>query len=104
MLSIRIRANVLHGQSFHESLLSQISDLRMGKMMDALHINKARYTQQESIIDIHNHMNHCKSCENTVTCDEKIDSDTIDANTLDYCSNEAAMNELIQKHHSSNNP
>ena len=70
----------------------------MGRMMDALDINKAKYVQQENIIDIHNHMNRCNGCDNTSTCDDKLDNDTIDADTLDYCTNESTMKDLIEKH------
>ena len=97
MLAIRIRSNVLHGLSFHESLLAQISDLRLGKMMDGLQINKARYVQQENIIDIHDHMNRCNACENTTTCDENLTNKKVTVESLDYCTNEATLQDLIDK-------
>ena len=97
MLAIRIRSNVLHGLSFHESLLAQISDLRLGKMMDGLQINKARYVQQENIIDIHDHMNRCNSCENTTNCDDNLINNKVNVKSLDYCNNEATLQDLIDK-------
>ena len=97
MLAIRIRSNVLHGLTFHESLLAQISDLRLGKMMDGLGINKTRYVQQENILDIHDHMNRCNACENTTTCDENLDNRQVDVKSLDYCTNEATLQDLIDQ-------
>lgn len=100
MLAIRIRSNVLHGLTFHESLLAQISDLRLAKIMDSLNINKKRYVQQENIIDIHDHMNRCNTCENTTTCDDNLTNDKIDINSLDFCNNEATLQDLLDKQNS----
>lgn len=97
VLIMRIRTNVLTGQSFHDSLMSQISNIRMGKMMDALGINKEKYIHQESVLDITHHIDTCKACDNTDRCDEKLDSNDIEVENISFCENENSMVEMVFK-------
>ena len=97
MLFFKIRKNVLNGQSFHDSLVAQISNMRMGKMMDALGINKAKYIHQESVLDINHHIDTCNACENTDECDEKLESETIGVEDIKFCGNESSMVEITFK-------
>ena len=97
VLIMRIRTNVLTGQSFHDSLMSQISNIRMGKMMDALGINKEKYIHQESVLDITHHIDTCTACNKTVRCDEQLDSNDIEVENISFCENENSMVELVFK-------
>ena len=97
MLVIKIRKNVLTGQSFHDSLIAQISNIRMGRMMDALGINKEKYVHQESVLDITHHIDTCDACDNTDQCDEKLDSDSIRVEDIKFCGNESSMVEITFK-------
>ena len=97
MLAIRIRSNVRIGQSFHDSLISEISHMRMGKMMDALGISKTKYIHQESVLDINHQIDNCKACDNTIECDEKIASNDIVVENIHFCDNEESMVNLVFK-------
>ena len=104
MLAVKIRANVLTGQSFHDSLLSQISNMRMGKMMDALGISKEKYIHQESVLDISHHIDNCNACDKTDQCDEKLASEDVVVENINFCENEESMVELVFKQNENKDP
>lgn len=98
MLAVRVRRNYLNGIGFRETLFSQISSMRMGRMMDALEINKERYLHQESVLDIDSHINSCNECKNTNECDEKLNSKNIDPENISFCNNEESLLAISRKH------
>ena len=69
----------MNGIGIRESLLSKLSSMRMGRMMDALKINKERYLHSESIIEINSHINRCNECVNITECDDKLDNQKINS-------------------------
>ena len=97
MLVIQIRKNVLTGQSFHDSLIAQISTMRMGRMMEALGINKEKYIHLESALDINHHIDTCNACDNIDQCDEKLDQNNVRIEDIKYCDNESSMVEITFK-------
>lgn len=97
MLVVRVRRNYLAGSGFRESLLLQVTSIRIGKMMDALGINKVLYLHQETVIDINNHISHCAECNNTAVCDEKLDSQSVSSESIDFCNNEESLVEISRK-------
>ncbi len=98
MLAVRIRNNVMTGISYHDALLSQLSELRMGRMMTALGINKERYVHQESGLDIDAQMRRCVACDNTAECDDRLAEDNVTPDSIDFCKNEAAFQSVSHKH------
>lgn len=94
LMLIRIRNNVVTGLSYREALQAQIADLRLNRMLGALGINKQRYMHQQSIIDIHSHMERCRDCTNTHVCDEKLESNTIEKDKIDFCNNAETLNRI----------
>lgn len=97
LLLIRIRNNVISGQSYRKALQAEIAALRMDGMMAALGINRQRYLHQQSTLDIHQHMQRCRECGNTDTCDHQIATKTIDKNTIDYCNNAESLRNVIDQ-------
>ena len=73
----------------------------MGKMMDALGINKEKYIHQESVLEINHHIDTCKACDNTDACDEKLDTNGVAIENINYCDNEESMVELVFKQNDS---
>ena len=97
MLTLRIRLNYLSGRGLRDSLQLEIANLRLGRMIDALGISKSKYTHQESVLDISHHISKCKSCENTSECDERLDSNNIIPEALQFCANEKSLLDIADK-------
>jgi len=92
-----IMINLINGRKFHHSLEKQFDQLRLSNMLAALGINKTQYIYQTNVKDIQKQMNSCSSCENTTTCDEKLNNDSIDITEIDFCNNEADLKTIKQQ-------
>ncbi len=97
LLLIRIRNNVITGQSYRQALQAEIATLRMDRMMAALGINRQRYLHQQRTLDIHQHMQSCRECKNTDTCDHQLATKMVDKNTIDYCNNAESLRNVIDQ-------
>ena len=97
LLLIRIRNNVVAGHSYRDALTAELSELRAYKMLGALGINRQRYIHQQSVLDIHKHMDRCKACGNITECDEKLASNSIDPNHIEFCNNADEFSEMAKQ-------
>jgi hypothetical protein len=97
LLLLRIRNNVVSGLSYRKALQAEISDLRLDRMLAALGINRERYLYQESTLDIHRQIERCKDCSNTATCDDKLSSNTIEKDKIDFCNNADAFGRISEQ-------
>lgn len=97
LLLIRIRNNVITGLNYRRALQSELSKLRLYKMLGALGINIQGYIHQEPIIDIHDHMERCKSCANADICEDKLVNNMIDKDDFEFCSNADAFGAIIKQ-------
>ena len=98
LMLVRIRNNVVNGLSYRKALREEIGSLRLDRMLAALGVNRERYLYQENVLDIHQHMERCKDCSNTATCDDKLDSNTIEKDKIDFCNNAQAFGRISKRH------
>ena len=98
MMMIRIRNNVVNGLDYRTALRTEISSLRLNRMLAALGINRERYLHQENVIEIHKHMERCRDCSNTETCDDKLENNTIEKGNIDFCNNADAFGKIAAQH------
>ena len=96
-MSYVIMRNVIVGMEFRKSLAKKVEALRLGRMLSALGIDTGNYLHHERVIDIENHIDRCSACENTDTCDDQLAKGTIEAGNIDYCNNEASLQEIVTK-------
>ena len=94
-MSYVIMRNVIVGMEFRKSLARKVEALRLGKMLGALGIDTRSYLHSERVIDIEEHIDRCSTCQNTETCDDQLASGTIQAANIDYCNNEASLQQII---------
>ena len=96
-MSYVIMRNVIVGMEFRKNLAKKVEALRLGRMLSALGIDTGNYLHSERVIDIENHIDRCASCDNTETCDDQLASGKIQAGNIDYCNNEASLQEIVSK-------
>ena len=90
-----IMRNVIVGMEFRKNLARKVDALRLNKMMAALGIDINTYLHSERVIDIEEHIERCSACENTATCDDQLAQGTIQAGNIDYCNNEASLQQIV---------
>jgi len=96
-LMLRIRNNVVIGRTYRQALRTEISSLRLDRMLAALGINRELYLHQQNTRDIHQQIQRCRDCDNTDLCDEKLCAQTIDQDNIDYCNNAESLKTMINK-------
>jgi hypothetical protein len=84
------------GMAYRERLAGQIDKLRLGKMLGALGIDIDAYISKERAVDIREQMTRCQACENTDTCDERLEQEDITADSIDFCNNEKTLQEMTK--------
>ena len=94
-MSYVIMRNVIVGIEFRKNLARQVNALRLNKMLAALGIDINSYLHSERVIDIEEHIDKCSACQNTETCDDQLNKGTIQADTIDYCNNETALQQIV---------
>lgn len=94
-MSYVIMRNVIIGMEFRKNLARKVDALRLNKMLTALGIDVNRYLHAERVIDIEEHIDKCSSCQNTDTCDDQLSKGTIQADNIDYCSNEKSLQQIL---------
>jgi hypothetical protein len=75
LLPVAFIFNFKTGMAYRERLAGQIDKLR---------------------VLIRDQMTRCKACENTDTCDEKLEQKDISADSIDFCNNEKSLQELTK--------
>lgn len=96
-LCYTIMINLINGRKFHHALEQEFDRLRLGRMLNALGINKTAYIYQTNVNDIHKQMDSCSACTNTEVCDEKLATPEIDIAEIEFCKNEEALKEIKQQ-------
>ena len=87
-LTMALSKNIKTGVQFRQALLKKIADLRLGKMLSRLGINRDRYLMEQRTHLIKLHIDQCESCENTDTCDGRLDGEGEVADEVaTYCPN-----------------
>ena len=94
LLPVAFIFNFKTGAAYRKKLADQIDRLRLGKMLGALGINIDTYISKERAVDIREQMTRCKACENTDTCDEKLEQKDITADSIGFCNNEKTLQEM----------
>ncbi len=94
-MSYVIVRNVIVGMEFRKNLARKVDALRLNKMLTALGIDINTYLHSERVIDIEEHIDRCSACHNTETCDDQFARGTIQAGNIDYCNNEASLQQII---------
>jgi hypothetical protein len=101
-LAYTIGRNLVNGKRFYQNLESRLEDLRLGRMLSLLGINKKQYVYQNPVNDITKHMNQCASCANTAVCDEKLaaassSTGSIELDGISFCSNKSELSGLKEQ-------
>ena len=94
-MSYVIMRNVIVGMEFRKNLARKVEALRLGRMLSALGIDTGNYLHSERVLDIEEHIDRCSACQNTETCDDQLAKGTIQASTIDYCNNEASLQQIV---------
>jgi hypothetical protein len=97
LLPVAIIFNVRAAAKYRQGLATQVDKLRLGRMLSALGIDINEYLNTERAIDIHTHMERCSACANTDECDEKLAGNDIDPERINFCNNEASLQEMVRK-------
>jgi hypothetical protein len=97
LLSITIVFNTRAGMKYRATLAIQLEQLRLGKMLTALGIDTDNYLSRERAVDIRQHMERCTACTNTQECDTRLQEDKVDIAAIDFCNNEASLQQFSEK-------
>lgn len=97
LLPVAIVFNTRSGMKYRQALAQQLNHLRLGKMLTALGIDRDSYLSSEHVVDIHEQMERCSTCANTEKCDKQLDEATLNADTIDYCNNEASLQKIARR-------
>lgn len=98
LLAVAIIFNTRAGMKYRELLAEQLDQLRLGEMLTALGIDTNSYLSRERAVDIQQHMERCTACTNTQECDTRLKEETVDADTISYCNNEASLQKIAAQH------
>jgi len=97
LLSVAIVFNTRSGMKYRQRLAEQLARLRLGKMLTALGINTDSYLSIERAVDIQKQMERCSACTNTGECDTRLAEGAVDAGSIDYCNNEASLQNIAER-------
>ncbi|MGD2082171.1 MAG: DUF6455 family protein [Chromatiales bacterium] len=86
-LPFAVLRNMARGEAYRRDLDSQVSRLRLSKMLDFLGIDHARYLHRVPVADIHAHMRRCDACETTDICDRTIAEPARRDASVEFCPN-----------------
>ena len=97
LLSVAIVFNTRTGMKYRQGLAKQLDRLRLGKMLTALGIDTDSYLSIERATDIRKQMERCTACTNTGECDSRLAEGAVDADSIDYCNNEASLQKFAER-------
>lgn len=97
LLFLTIIFNVKAGAKYREPLAEKLQTLRLNKMLSALGIDTYEYLHKENVVTIHQQMDRCTACVNTVECDDNLSSNTVVIEKIDFCNNESSLKKLLNK-------
>lgn len=98
LLPMSIVFNTRAGMKYRQGIAEQLQRLRLGKMLTALGIDTDSYLSSERVVDIREQMERCNSCANTDECDTRLADGPVEANSIGYCNNEAALQKIAVPH------
>ena len=94
LLPVAIIYNTRAGMKYRKRLAEQLARLRLGKMLTALGIDTDSYLSSERVVEIQKQMERCNTCTNTGECDTRLAEGAVDADSIDYCNNEASLHKI----------
>lgn len=94
LLPLAIVFNTRAGMKYRQGIAAQLEQLRLGKMLTALGIDRDSYLSRERAVDIREQMQRCNSCDNTVECDTRLAEGAVDTDSISYCNNEASLQKI----------
>ena len=94
LLFIAIIFNMKRGRKFRQALAKKVAQLRLNKMLDALGVDTNAYLHREKVTDIYQHMERCEACDNTEECDDALEKDNINPDTIGFCNNEQSLQKI----------
>ena len=97
LLPVAIIFNVRAGEKYRQGLAEKVNRLRLGRMLAALGVDINVYLNSERSMDIQQHIDRCAACTNTSECDDKLASEAIDPDHIDFCNNEASLREIAKQ-------
>jgi hypothetical protein len=88
MMPIAIGRNLVRGHDYRNRLDSELSSLRLSKMLGFLGIDKNAYLHQQQAREIRAHMERCEGCGDKQRCDETLESQSVSPDVdLGFCAN-----------------
>jgi hypothetical protein len=94
LLPLAIVFNTRAGMKYRQGIAAQLEQLRLGKMLTALGIDRDSYLSRERVVDIREQMQRCNQCDNTVECDTRLAEGAVDTDDISYCNNEASLQKI----------
>ena len=91
--------NLRSAEKYRDNLALQLEKLRLSRMLSSLGIDIKQYLFQERLVDIHQHMKRCQSCENTDECDSALSHGETQAENIGYCANNESLAAIAGKDH-----
>lgn len=95
MMPIAIGRNLVRGHAYRNRLDSELSGLRLSKMLGFLGIDKASYLHRQASVEIREHMEKCDTCEDKGLCDETLVREHATPEVdLSFCANIDSLQKL----------
>ncbi len=87
-----IGGNLRRGDEVRRKLARNLENLRLGRALGLLGIDRSSYLHSQRIVDIEAQMRNCSDCSDQVRCDSSLDKGH--AGELDFCPNEESLNAM----------
>ena len=96
-----ITMNMKSAQKYRQKVALAVNRLRLNKMLSALGIDLQQYLHTTNLVEVHNHMTQCSSCQHNEQCDEELTSGTVSIETVHFCNNKKHLRDLVLEQQSS---
>jgi hypothetical protein len=88
LMPVAIGRNLVRGHDYRNRLNSELSSLRLSKMLGFLGIDKNAYLHKQQTREIRAHMEKCDGCGDKQRCDETLGSQSVSPDVdLGFCAN-----------------
>ncbi len=95
MMPIAIGRNLVRGHDYRKGLDSELSSLRLSKMLGFLGIEKSAYLHLQQTREIREHMEKCDACGDKQLCDETLATQGVSpAVDLGFCANIESLEKI----------
>lgn len=95
MLTYVILGNLKTGRRYRQGIASQLSKLRLARMLGIHGISERSYLHTQPILDVREQMKRCSECAQTDECDQLLETGV--GNTGEFCDNDASLNQVKAK-------